>query len=154
MTIIETPWLLIKWNENHYLEKFKEIFELDNKIILPEKTTKPVMVYTDKEAPIYHIWRWWEYAWLDKINFNFNEAKFYRRAQRILWIKYLLENPNLRNIYKDKRNWYICFASTELEYTVVIRELKTSFVLITAFHSFDPYSYMTNEKKFERIYSI
>lgn len=148
-----TPWLLIKWEEINYLEKFKDIFKDDNKIILPENN-KPLFIFTNKESSIYHIWRWWWYAWLKEGEFNFNDPKFYRRAQRILWIKYLLENPQIRHIYRDKNNWYFCFVSNELEYSVVIREAKNSFLLITAYHTYNTYWYMNNEKRFERVYSI
>ena len=149
-----TPWLLISWKESHYLEKFRDIFKDNNEIILPERNDKPVIVFTDKDNPIYHIWRWWWFAGLKEEDFNFDEPKFFRRAQRILWIKYLLENQKLRTIYKDKNNWYICFVSTELEYSVVLREAKTCFILITAYHTYDPYSYTNKDKRFEKVNTI
>ncbi len=148
-----TPWLLIQWNEPLYLEAFKSMFISDNKVVLPD-STKPLIIYLDKDKNIYHIWRGGGYAGLREEDFNFNEPKFYRRAQRIYWIKYILENPHIRKIYKDKNNGFICFVSIELEYTVVLKELKTSFLLITAYHTYDPYSYMNKENRFERINTI
>lgn len=153
MTIIETPWLLIWWEENHYLEKFKKIFQEDNKIVLPE-TEKPVFIYTNKDQNIYHLWRWWWYAWLKEDDFNFNEPVFYRRAQRIQWIKCILEEWVKRKIYKDKSKWTICFVNFEMEYTVVLRELPRNYLLITWFHTFDPFRYMTKWSRYEEIKAL
>lgn len=146
MSIIETPWLLIWWEENNYLEKFKNIFQDNNKIILPE-VEKPVFVYLEKDSSIYHLWRWWN----EIPDYNFNDPKYWRRAQRIWWIRFILENSDIRKLYKGKRNWYICFVAMELEYTVVLKELKSSFLIITSYHTFDPYRYIKDTKRFEEM---
>lgn len=146
--LVEVPWLLISWNENDYLSKFKLLFQNNNIIKLPD-SSKEVFVYTNKDNAIFHLWRWGNYAWLEKIDFNFNEPKFFRRAQRILWIKYLLENKDLRKIYKDKKTWNLCFVNFELEFTVVLKEGNKSFILVTCFHTYDIYRYILKSNRFE-----
>jgi len=153
MTLTETPWLLIWWEESHYLEKFKNIFKENNKIIISE-TDKPIFIYTNKDKSIYHLWRWGWYSWLKEENFNFNIPEYYRRAQRILWIKYLLENSDKRKLFKDKNNWNICFVSFEMEFTVVLKELPKNFLLITSYHTYNPYRYMTKWRRFEEIKTL
>ncbi|MDQ7008729.1 MAG: hypothetical protein Q9M94_00370 [Candidatus Gracilibacteria bacterium] len=149
MTLIETPGLLIGGEESHYLEKFKSIFENNNKIILPE-TEKPVFVYLNKDNAIYHLWR----GGKEILNYNFDDAKYWRKAQRIGWIKFILEKNKIRKIYKDKKNGYFCFVSTELEYTIVLKELKNSFLIITSYHTFDPYRYITKPERFVEVKTI
>jgi hypothetical protein len=146
MTIKETPWLLIGGEENHYYEKFKELFKKNNKILIPENK-KEVIVYTNIDKNIYHIWRGGWYEWLNEANFNFNDSKYWRRAQRIWWIKYIIENPNIRNAFKDNKNNSICLVSWELEYTVVLQPIRdTHFILITWFHTFQPTRYYTDDR--------
>ena len=154
MTLITTPWLLIWWEESHYLDKFKSMFGKGNNIVKLPDTEKPVIIYTDKDKHILHLWRWGWYVWLKEQDFDFNEPKFYRRAQRILWIKYLLQNWDKRKIYKDKRNWHICFVNMEMEYTVILKELPKNYILITWFHNFDSYRYMTKKHTFEEIQTL
>ena len=149
MSLIETPWLLIWWEEAHYLEYFKNIFQENNRINLAE-SEKPVFVYVNKDDPIYHLWRWWS----KQSDFNFDDPKYWRRAQRIWWIKFILEKPEIRKIYKDKINWYFCFVAIELEYTIVLKKLKNSFLIITSYHTFDPYRYITKPERFEEIKTI
>ena len=142
-----TPWLLIWWNETHYFDQFKEIFKDDNnKIILPDDG-KEVIIYTNSDNNIYHIWRGGGYEGLDIRDFNFNDPKFYRRAQRILWIRYILENQSLRKVFYDTKNNTLCFISRELEYTVVLWKIKnTHYKLVTAFHTFNSTRYDTDER--------
>ena len=150
MTIIKTPWLLIWWEEQDYFDKFKSIFKSNNKIIIPENK-KEIVVYTNIDKNIYHIWKWWGYKWLNEKDFNFTEPKYWRRAQRICWIKYIIENPNIRKNFFDEKNNTICLVSWELEYTVVIQAIKnTHYKLVTAFHTYRPTRYYT-DKRFKEI---
>lgn len=146
MTIVETPWLLIKWEESHYYEKFKRLFEENNKILIPENN-KEVVIYTNIDKDIYHIWRWGWYEWLNESSFNFNDSKYWRRAQRIWWIKYIIENPDIRKSFKDKKNNTICLIAGELEYTIVLQPIRdTHFKLVTWFHTFKPTRYYTDDR--------
>lgn len=148
MTIIETPWLLIWWEESHYFERFKNLFKDNNEIIIPENNKK-VVVYTNIDKNVYHIWRWWGYEWLTQWNFDFNDPKYWRRAQRIWWIKYIIENSNVRRNFIDTKNNTICLVAWELEYTVIIQPIKnTHYRLVTAFHTYRPTRYYT-EKRFK-----
>jgi len=147
--MFETPWLYICWEEHEYLSLFKTLYWENNIVNIPEYS-KPLFVYTNKDPAIYHIWRWLENAWLSKEVFSFDNPKFWRRSQRIWWIKYILENKEIRTIYRDKSNWYLCFTSYDLEYTVVLKELPKSFLLITAFHTFDINRYFLSDK-FEKV---
>lgn len=142
--MLETPWLLINWKEDDYLNKFRDHFV--DKIILPDDN-KDVVIYSKDDKSVYHIWRWWWYEWLREDEFNFDDPKFYRRAQRILWIKYILENKNIRSSFFDKKNKTICLICRELEYTVVIQKIKnTHYKLVTAFHTFRAYRYDTDDR--------
>jgi len=146
MNLIETPGLLIWWEESDYYDRFKLFFEQDNKIIIPENN-KQVIVYTNIDKGVYHIWRWWGYEGLDEKDFNFNEAKYWRRAQRISWIKYIIENQAVRKSFKDTKNNTICLIAGELEYTVVLQPIKdTHFRLITGFHTYNPSRYYTDSR--------
>ena len=150
MTLLETPWLFIWWEEPHYYNKFKEIFEKNNKVIIPENN-KEVVVFTNTDKNIYHVWRGGWYEWCDENDFDFNDPKYWRRAQRIWWIKYIIENPQTRRCFKDIKNNTICLVSWELEYTIVLQPIKnTHFRLVTWFHTFRPTRYYT-DKRFEEL---
>lgn len=154
MTLVETPGLLIWWKEQHYLEKFRDLFTSNNTIFLPENTSKPVIIYTNKDAPVLHLWRGGDYAWAQEHEFNFDDPRYYRRAQRILWIQCIVEKSVERKFFKDKKNGNICIVNFELEYTVVLKEAGSTFILITWFHTYEPYRYMMNTKRFEEIQTI
>lgn len=142
--LVETPWLFINWEEKDYLDIFKEVYK--DKLNLPEDN-KDIIIYTKNDRDVYHIWRWWGYEWLNESDFNFGDPKFYWRAQRILWIKYIIENKNIRKAFFDTKNDTICLISNELEYSVVLKEVnKKYYKLITAFHTYKPSRYYTDKR--------
>lgn len=57
MALIETPGLLIYGEESEYLSKYREIFSVNHKIIIPEYPTKELLVYTNNDKVCQHFRR-------------------------------------------------------------------------------------------------
>lgn len=110
MPIIETPPLLILGSETEYIQRLQ--LEYNGKTItIPEN--KIVIFYLSQEADCKH-------CFCGKNNTNFNPM----RAQRILWIKFLLETQNVRVIKKNISNNNIIFVCSELKYVIICCLLK------------------------------
>lgn len=105
MPISETPSLLILGDKQDYIDRLRS--EYDNKIItIPEG--KKVLFFLSKDINCVH-------AFCGKNGKNFNPF----RAQRILWIKYILENKETRIIKQSTENTNVVFYCEQLGYLVV-----------------------------------
>ncbi len=142
MTLIETPGLLIYGEESEYYQKFLELFQWFNEILIPENPWKKILVYTNKEADCKHFWRWWQNKWWE-------ETDTRRRAYRIWWIRYLIETQDIRSIFKDTKSGNIVFASTEIGFAVVIQDMWKFYKLVTSFVVSDPYRWYKQLERYE-----
>lgn len=145
MAIIETPGLLVWWEESDYLARYKEIFDGHNEIIIPECPDKKIIVYTRKDGYCKHFWRWWK----DK---DWTERETRQRAYRIWRIKYMIENEHLRTVYLDTKTNNIVFTSTELAFAIVIDDLWNKFKLVTSFTVSNPYRREINDRYTEYVF--
>jgi hypothetical protein len=110
MPILETPPLLILGDEKEYIERVLK--EYKNPILLPENKRVLFLYQTDEE---------WAHLWRGKDGLKPNKA----RMQRVLWIKFVLENKDIRIVKKRLSNKMVVFFCEELSYVVVCCELKS-----------------------------
>ena len=109
MPLTETPALLILGTEAEYISRLQT--EYHGKVItIPEG--KNVVFYLSQENNCKHCICGREQNGMFK---PFNPM----RAQRILWIKFLLENQTTRTIKKSLANGNLAFICDELKYVVI-----------------------------------
>jgi hypothetical protein len=107
--MIETPPLLLGIDEQEYIEKAE--LEFANPIILPEN--KKVLSFYQGED-FKHLWR--------GRDFSCPPNTF--RMHRILWVKFVLQNKDIREVKKRLCDGNVVFFCRELMYLVVCDELK------------------------------
>lgn len=105
--IKKTPPILTRWNFEDYFNEFN-IYYKWVKIFYPE-TKEEVCIYTWNEKEVNHY-----ICWSKSSQIN------YARAQKLLWIKFLIENVDLRDVFLENETQNILFVSQELNYIVVV----------------------------------
>lgn len=108
---METPPLLLLDTEREYIERLRQEYD-KTQIILPEG--KKVLFFLEHEKNCKH-------ALSGKEQKRFNHF----RAQRILWIKFILENKSIREVKQNV--WHpenIVFYCQRLGYVVVCNILS------------------------------
>ena len=103
MTLVESPPLLILGTKQEYINRIRQ--EYDSSITTPEGCE--VVFYIDSDKQCGHFI-------CGKKGGEMNPL----RAQRILLIRFILENQNVRTIVKSVGNGNIIFCCEELSYIV------------------------------------
>ncbi len=144
--LVETPWLLLNGNEAAYLKKMKEYYKAE-KITFPEKE-KNIILFVSDDNTLLHILRW-NKPWTWKLSEKMNPY----RAHRILRIKFVVENKEVRNVYKCKNTHKIIFACEDLKYCVFCsyQKWKDRYKIITAYFKWD-FKCFKDTTKYEKIY--
>jgi len=110
MSLLETPPLLISDDEQEYIDKAREEFK--NPILLPEN--KKVLFFYETDIDWQHLWR----------GKNCTQPPNKLRMQRILWVKFILANKDIRVVKQRIFDGNIVFFCKELCYLVVCQRLK------------------------------
>lgn len=121
MPIIETPPSLPFGVESEYFQRLRQ--EYDNPIVIPEN--RNVLFFLKKDRDCRHFL-------CGKKNSKINKV----RARRILWIKFILENIDVRVIKKDMVTNNILFICEELLHCVICVRLKSGDLKCFTHHPF------------------
>lgn len=126
--LIETPGLLLNGEESEYLEKMW-IYYKTEKILYPEENKDVILFVSDKHT-LLHILRG-NKSGTREVEDRMNPY----RAHRILRIKFIIEQKEIRDIYKCKKTSKYIFVSTDLKYCIVCsyQRWKDRYKVITAY---------------------
>lgn len=108
MAIVETPPLLLLGTRQEYFDRIR--LEYATSITLPEGGE--VLFYLNYDKNCDHFI-------CGSKSSNVNSF----RAQRILWMRFVLENQNVRTVVKSVANGNILFCCEELSYVVVCNSI-------------------------------
>ncbi len=109
MSILETPPLLLADDEQEYIDKVRE--EYKDPIFLPENRKVLFFYQTDDD---------WKHLWRGKNNSQPNEF----RMHRVLWIKFVLQNQDVRTVKQRIFDNNVVFFCEKLLYLIVCGELR------------------------------
>jgi hypothetical protein len=137
-----------------YLDRLYDIFNADFNLTKPQFLGKDVIYVTNPkigkwEQSFYHI------TTFDDHNTNFqNRVIDYARAERIAWIRKVIENYQCKDgccnglkIYKVKNRIHILFEKEN--YIVVLEQRNTNYVLVTAYKFTKPLELEKKLKQYE-----
>ena len=110
MAILETPPLLLLGSEQEYIDRLKQEY---NKKTVPIPEGRNVLFFLDNDVDCKHFICGKEGKTMNK-----------ERAQKILFIRYILENKDLRIIKRHLETNNIVFYCEELRLLVICCELK------------------------------
>lgn len=110
MPLTESPPLLILGTQQEYIDRIRSEYD-GVEIQLPEGATTKFYLNRDKDC---------EHFICGKGKVKVNPA----RAQRILWIRFVLENSHVRVVKKNLKNGNIIFYCSELNYIVICSQLS------------------------------
>ena len=103
----KTPPILTYWTFDEYFDIFNEFYNWVE-IIYPETWDYiNIYIWNRKEVQHYICWKG-------------NSIINYPRAQKLLWIKFLIEETVLRDVFFENITKNILFVSEELNYLVVV----------------------------------
>lgn len=144
--LIETPGLLLKGTEDEYLEKMKEYYKTAQ-MKFPENG-KDIILFVSDLHILQHILRW-----IDPKTKSLGNSVNPYRAQRILWIKFIIEQTEIRSVYKAKKNWNIVFVAEDLKYCVVCAEetRNNRYKIVSAYFRGDLGGF-TNTRDYEKLH--
>ncbi len=118
MTLIETPALLILGTDQEYIERIRS--EYSQPIVTPEGVSVIFFLRDDQECL---------HSLAGKNGTRINPF----RAQRLLWIRFLLMNSHVREVKKSLQNGNIVFYCHQLRYIVVCSPTKKGLKYITQY---------------------
>lgn len=119
MALLETPALLILGTDQEYIDRLRH--EYNNKpITIAEGVEVSFFLLNDSDCM---------HSLAGKAKTKVNPF----RAQRILWIKFILTNPSVRTVKRSLSNGLIVFHSNELGYVVVCQPTRKGLKYITQY---------------------